>query len=112
MDVIESKVSTADAAFSEIAANMQSLVGELRLRVGVVKPRGGQTALDKHRQRGKLFVRDRIDLLVDQDSPFLEPSPLAAWEMYDGVAPAAGLVTGIGRVPRSEQLLSSDARLS
>ncbi len=110
MDVIESKISTADAAFRENAVHMQSLVGGLRERVGVVKQGGGQAAVEKHKRRGKLFVRDRIDLLVDPDSPFLELSPLAAWEMYDGDAPAAGIVTGIGRVQGREcMIVANDA---
>ena len=54
--------------------------------------------VDLQRQRGKLLVRERVDALLDPDSPFLELSPLAAWDMYDGEAPSAGIVTGIGRV--------------
>ncbi len=61
--------------------------------------RGGRDAsIARHESRGKLFVRDRVDQLLDEESPFLEVGALAAWELYDGSAPGAGMVTGIGRV--------------
>ena len=61
--------------------------------------------MERHTSRGKLFVRDRIDTLLDEGSPFLELSPLAAWELYENGAPAAGIVTGIGRVSGRECLI-------
>jgi acetyl-CoA carboxylase carboxyltransferase component len=60
---------------------------------------GGDKAQQRHAEQGKLFVRERIDRLLDPGSPFLELSPLAAWELYDGDAPSAGIVTGIGASP-------------
>src|SRR5213596_2916122 len=77
---------------------MEELVTELRERTGQVARGGGETALEKHRSRGKLTARERIDRLLDQNTAFLERSALAAWEMYDGQAPSAGIVTGIGVV--------------
>src|ERR1041385_7134814 len=77
---------------------MEQLVSELRERTAQVARGGGEKALEKHRSRGKLTARERIDRLVDPDSAFLELSALAAWDLYDGAAPGAGIVTGIGVV--------------
>src|ERR687892_1006412 len=77
---------------------MRDLVAELRERLAVVRRGGSESARQKHLDRGKLLVRDRVDRLLDPGSPFLELSPLAAFGMYDDAVPAAGIVTGIGRV--------------
>ncbi len=98
MDVLQSKINSSDPGFTENRAHMQEHIGQLEARLEVVQRGGGAAAVDKHRQRGKLFVRDRIDKLLDNDTPFLEFSALAADGMYDGAAPSAGVVTGIGRV--------------
>ena len=78
---------------------MTALVAELRR---APRPRAAKAAarsyLERHRQQGKLPVRERIDQLLDAGTPFLELSALAAWDLYDNEAPAAGVVTGIGRV--------------
>src|SRR5207237_8473290 len=65
----------------------------------------GARSRKRKREQGRLPARERIDRLLDDGSPFLELSPLAAWEMYDNEAPAAGLVTGIGRVSGREVLI-------
>src|SRR5438046_2316560 len=89
---------------------MEELVTELRERTEQVARGGGEAALDKHRSRGKLTARERIDRLLDPDTAFLELSALAAWEMYDGQAPAAGIVTGIGVIEGREcVLVANDA---
>jgi acetyl-CoA carboxylase carboxyltransferase component len=75
---------------------MQQLVTELRGKLEGVKKGGGEAAVKRHKERGKMFVRDRIDALLDPDTPFLETSALAANGMYNDEAPAAGMVTGIG----------------
>src|SRR3954462_12078207 len=80
---------------------MRRLVDELRGRQAAVAERragGDERSIARHRERGKLPVRERIDRLLDPGSAFLELSPLAADGMYDGEAPAAGIVTGIGRI--------------
>jgi 3-methylcrotonyl-CoA carboxylase beta subunit len=77
---------------------MGSLVAELRERTALVARGGGEAATVRHRSRGKLPARERIDRLVDPGSAFLELNALAAWDMYDGEAPSAGIVTGIGVV--------------
>jgi 3-methylcrotonyl-CoA carboxylase beta subunit/propionyl-CoA carboxylase len=89
---------------------MQALVDDLDGRLAQARDGGGARALDRHVAQGKLPVRERLTRLLDPDSPFLELSPLAAWEMYDNEAPAAGLVTGIGRVSgREVMVVANDA---
>src|SRR5207253_11199843 len=78
------------------AEEMRELVAELRSKLDVVKKGGGQAAVKRHKERGKMFVRERIEAVIDPDTPFLEFSALAANEMYGNEAPSAGIVTGIG----------------
>ena len=75
---------------------MEGLLVELRERTALVAAGGGEQATERHRSRGKLTARERIDRLVDPGTAFLELNALAAWDVYDGQAPAAGIVTGIG----------------
>ena len=77
---------------------LRDLTDELRDRLAVVRRGGSDAAREKHTARGKLLVRDRVDRLLDPGSPFLELSPMAAYDMYGGGVPSAGVVTGIGRV--------------
>jgi acetyl-CoA carboxylase carboxyltransferase component len=77
---------------------MESLVAELRERTALVARGGGDAAVERHRSRGKMTARDRIDRLVDPGAAFLELNALAAWDLYGGAAPGAGIVTGIGVV--------------
>jgi acetyl-CoA carboxylase carboxyltransferase component len=77
---------------------MRQLVAELRSRLETVKKGGGEAAVLRHKERGKMFVRERIDTVLDPNTPFLEFSALAANGMYNDEAPAAGLVTGIGMI--------------
>lgn len=94
-------VSKLDLNSPQAKKNLEhntALVAQLKERLAIIKQGGGAEALAKHRSRGKLPVRDRIDALVDPGSPFLEFSTLAAWDLYNGDAPGAGIVTGIGAV--------------
>jgi acetyl-CoA carboxylase carboxyltransferase component len=110
MEILESQLNPQDEQFQQNFAYNQALVEELKTRLAQVRQGGGEQAWQRHVERGKLFVRDRVDRLLDPGSPFLELSPLAAWEMYDGDAPAAGIVTGIGRVSGREcMLVANDA---
>src|SRR5437868_5607099 len=84
---------------------MTALVAELRERTGQVARGGGEAAVERHRARGKLTARERIDRLVDPGTAFLELNALAAWDLYDGAAPSAGIVTGIGVVDGRECLV-------
>jgi acetyl-CoA carboxylase carboxyltransferase component len=89
---------------------MAGLVAELRERLAAARQGGGDRYLQRHRQQGKLPARERVDKLLDPGSPFLELSPLAAWDLYDDDAPAAGIVTGIGRVNgREVVIVANDA---
>lgn len=111
MNLLPSGVDTRSDDFARNAAEMNRLVGELRDKLHVVRAGGGKKAVEKHTSRGKLFVRDRINALLDPGSPFLELSPLAGWQMYgeDNVA-AGGVVTGIGRVQGQEvMIVANDA---
>jgi acetyl-CoA carboxylase carboxyltransferase component len=107
---IESKISTRDAEFRLNEAANRALAEELRRHLARARQGGDAQARERHRQQNKLFVRDRIDRLVDPGSPFLELSPLAAHGMYEDGAPAAGIVTGIGRVSDREcMIVANDA---
>ena len=89
---------------------MQKVVGELRERLLNTSSGGGESAVKKHKDRGKLFVRERIEALVDPDTPFLEFSALAANGMYNDEAPAAGIITGIGVIQgRQAMIVANDA---
>ena len=105
MELLESHVNTADTTFKTNRERMQHLVAELRHRTDEVHQGGGEKYLERHRNQGKLPVRERIEKLLDPNSPFLELSPLAAYEMYRNEAPSAGIVTGIGRISGREVLL-------
>jgi acetyl-CoA carboxylase carboxyltransferase component len=105
MDRISSKIRTDSPEFKTNRDKTTAAVAQLRERLAQAREGGGARYLQRHREQGKLPVRERIELLLDDGSPFLELSPLAAWEMYDNEAPGAGLVTGIGRVMRQEVLI-------
>ncbi len=110
MDILESLIDPQSPEFQANAAHNRALVQELKERLEQVRQGGGEKARQRHRQRNKLLVRERIDRLLDPGSPFLELSPLAAWGLYDGQAPAAGIVTGIGRVSGREcMIVANDA---
>jgi acetyl-CoA carboxylase carboxyltransferase component len=94
--ILETRVDRGSPEFEANRARMEELVAELRERVAAVAAGGGAEAVEKHRSRGKLLARERIEGLLDPDSAFLELNALAAWELYEGEAPAGGIVTGIG----------------
>ncbi|HYW69071.1 MAG TPA: carboxyl transferase domain-containing protein [bacterium] len=102
---IESKIDTKSPEFQANRTRMLELVGEFKERLDTVKLGGPESQRKRHEERGKLLVRDRLERLFDSNSPFVELSPLAAHEMYDGAAPGAGVVTGIGRVHGREVLV-------
>ncbi|HJR72387.1 MAG TPA: carboxyl transferase domain-containing protein [Luteimonas sp.] len=98
MPALTSQLDPRSQDFQDNAAYHRALVEELDARLAAAAGGGGEKARNKHTERGKLLARDRIAALLDPGSPFLEMSALAAEGMYDGAAPAAGIVTGIGRV--------------
>jgi acetyl-CoA carboxylase carboxyltransferase component len=108
--VLTSQVEREGDLFERRSERMRALVDELRERTVLVAKGGGEASVERHRSRGKLPARERIDLLVDPDTAFLELSPLAAWDVYDGQAPSAGIVTGIGVVEGREcVIVANDA---
>ncbi len=110
MDQLTSHVDTRSEAFTANADRMRQLVGEHRERLARIALGGGPKYIERHRQQGKLPVRERIEKLIDPGTAFLELSPLAAYGLYDDGAPAAGVVTGIGRVSgRDVMVVANDA---
>ena len=105
MERLESQIDPSSEDFRRNRERMTALVAELRERVTLVRQGGGEKYIQRHREQGKLPVRDRIGKLLDPGSPFLELSPLAAWDLYENEAPAAGIITGVGRVSRREVLI-------
>jgi acetyl-CoA carboxylase carboxyltransferase component len=100
--VLETRVDRDAPEFAANRERMSALVAELLERTIEVAQGGGEEAVERHRSRGKLLARERIDRLIDPGSAFLELNALAAYELYDGDAPAAGIVTGIGVVEGRE----------
>jgi len=108
--VFESSINTSSADFRANAEAMRATVEDWRKRVAEVKLGGGADAVAKHKSRGKLTARERIEALLDPGSSFLEISTLAAWEMYDGAAPSAGVVAGVGVISGLEcMIVANDA---
>src|SRR5690554_5557626 len=101
MAVISSAVALSSQEAVERAAAYDQLLFELRDRLAWARAGGGEKMVARHRARNKIPVRERIDLLIDPGTGFLELSPLAGWGLYDGRLAAAGIVTGIGTVRRT-----------
>src|SRR5690349_11432350 len=102
MPILESRIDPKSVEFRANAERLQELVADLKKQLERAAAGGGDKAREKHVARGKLLPRERIRALLDPGSPFLELSPLAAHGMYDDAAPAAGIITGIGRVNGTE----------
>jgi 3-methylcrotonyl-CoA carboxylase beta subunit len=103
--------TNADPGSSEYERNQaehQRLVGELRERLARAAAGGGEKARARHAERGKLLPRERVDRLLDPGSPFLELAPLAAEDLYDGAAPGAGIIAGVGRVEGREVVIAAN----
>ncbi|MEU6849513.1 carboxyl transferase domain-containing protein [Actinacidiphila alni] len=107
---LSSAADPASEAYRTNAAAHAALVADLRDKLAAARLGGGERARARHTARGKLLPRDRVDGLLDPGSPFLELAPLAADGMYDGQAPAAGVIAGIGRVAgREVVVVANDA---
>ena len=110
MTRLSSAADPSSAAFADNQAAHRALVADLRAALARAAAGGGERARQRHTARGKLLPRDRVDALVDPGSPFLELSPLAAHGLYGGDAPAAGIITGVGRVAgREVVIVANDA---
>ncbi len=79
MDVIASRVDTSSEGFRRNREDMLALLSEIDAQLGLARAGGGEKSVARHRERGKLLIRERIELLLDRDAPFLELSPLAGW---------------------------------
>jgi acetyl-CoA carboxylase carboxyltransferase component len=107
---VETKIRTDSAEFKENKATMEKAVSMLKERLETVRKGGPEHMHKKHAERGKLFVRDRLNLLLDPDTPFLELSQLAAWGMHKNEHPSAAIITGIGVVHgREVMVIAHDA---
>src|SRR5689334_13035080 len=106
--VLRSAVDPGSQAYATNVAAHAELSGQLREKLAAARLGGGEKARARHTSRGKLLPRDRVDRLLDPGSPFLELSPLAADGMYEGEAPAAGLIAGIGRVAGREVVVAAN----
>jgi 3-methylcrotonyl-CoA carboxylase beta subunit/propionyl-CoA carboxylase len=110
MDVLSSHIRADTPEFRANRQRMSALVAELCDRLAQARQGGGARAAERQRSQGKLPARDRIQQLLDANTPFLELSPLAAWDLYANEAPAAGVITGIGRVSgREVMIVANDA---
>jgi len=110
MAIIKSQIKTDSKDFAANDAHMRELVADLQKHLDQVEKGGGQKARDKHTRRGKMLPRERIKNLTDPGTPFLEFSPMAAHDMYEGKAPSAGIITGLARVSGQEVvIIANDA---
>ncbi|HEB28625.1 MAG TPA: methylcrotonoyl-CoA carboxylase [Porticoccus sp.] len=105
MTTIQSNINLRSDEFLENRQHMQEHVENLNCKLDQIKQGGDKSARERHTGKGKLLPRERIKLLLDQNSPFLELSPLAAWDVYDDYVPAAGLITGIGKICGQEAII-------
>lgn len=110
MPRINSKINTKSQEFSQNAEHMQAQVDDLKQKIAQIKLGGGEKSNKRHTDRGKLLPRERVNALLDEGSPFLELSQLAALNVYDDNVPAAGVIAGIGRVSGVEcMIVANDA---
>ncbi|MBE0689124.1 MAG: methylcrotonoyl-CoA carboxylase [Anaerolineae bacterium] len=110
MDILDTQIDSQDERFIANDRHNRALAAELRERLAQVRQGGGERYQERQREQGKLFVRDRIDRLLDAKSAFVELSPLAAWQVYEDDVPSAGLITGIGRIQGLEcMIVANDA---
>src|SRR6187401_2281486 len=110
MPAITSRIDARSDDFRSNAAALQQQVDDLRARAAEIALGGDAKSRERHAARGKLLPRERVDGLLDPGSPFLEIGQLAAFGMYDGAAPAAGMIAGIGRVSGQEcMIVANDA---
>jgi len=110
MEILRSHIKAGSAEFQSNRAHHEGLAADLRRRLAAVAKGASPQAIELTRKRGKLLVRERIERLLDPDTPFLELSPLAATGLYDNEIPAAGIVTGVGAISGREcVIVANDA---
>ncbi|MGH8728839.1 MAG: carboxyl transferase domain-containing protein [Burkholderiales bacterium] len=110
MPILKSKIKPESPDFKANAAAMSTLLDEFKAHLANASEGGGEIAREKHKARGKLPARERIQKLLDRDAPFLELSALAAFGLYNDETPSAGIITGIGKVAGREcMIVANDA---
>src|SRR5512137_631781 len=110
MEVIQTKIDPASPEFKENEGFYLKIVDDLKRKLDTVRRGGDPDLIEKSRERGKMLVRERIEGLLDAETPFMELSTLAALDMYNNEAPSAGIVTGIGYVHGMEvMVIANDA---
>ena len=113
MEVLESNIDTSSKEFKENYKRYESLVNDLKEKIALVQKGGGEEKIKIHKSRNKMLARERIEELLDPDTPFMEFNPLAAWDMYDNRAPCAGIITGIGLIHgREVVIVANDATVT
>lgn len=105
METLSSALDPQSPEFKANTEHNRALAQELKKHLATVREGGGEKYRKRHEEQGKLFVRERIERLLDPGAPFLELSALAAHDLYKGEAPGAGIVTGIGRISNREALI-------
>ncbi|RPJ26420.1 MAG: methylcrotonoyl-CoA carboxylase, partial [Chloroflexi bacterium] len=110
MEIIQTNINSNSEDFQQNSGHHKQLANELKERLARVREGGGEKYRKRQEEQGKLFVRERIERLLDPGSPFLELSALAANDLYDSETPSAGIVTGLGRVSdREVMIIANDA---
>ena len=113
MDAIESNIDNSDKNFKANFVHYEKLVKDFKNKISNVQKGGGKEKIKLHKSRNKMLARERIDSLLDQDTPFMEFNTLAAYDMYDNKAPSAGIITGIGIVHgREVVIVANDATVT
>jgi len=113
MDIIESNIDTSNKEFKDNHKHYESLVDNLKKNISIAQKGGGEEKIKIHKSRNKMLVRERIDSLLDPDTPFMEFNTLAGYGMYNDKAPCAGIVTGIGIIHgREVVIVANDATVT
>ena len=113
MEVIESMIDTSSKEYKENYVHYEKLVKDLKEKIANAFKGGGEEAVKLHKSRNKMLARERIDTLMDPDTPFMEFNTLASFGMYDNKAPAAGIITGIGIIHgREVMIVANDATVT
>ena len=113
MDVIDSTINTSSKEYKENYDHYEKLAKDLKEKITIAFKGGGDESVKLHKSRNKMLARERIDALIDPDTPFMEFNTLAGYDMYDNKAPAAGIVTGVGIIQgREVMIVANDATVT
>lgn len=105
MQTLKSQINTGSAEFQDNKKAYSELLSRYRDAMSISMQGGGKAAVAKHKKRNKLLARERINMLIDKNTPFLELSPMAAYDTYNNDFPSAGIVTGIGVIQGRETII-------